>query len=253
MSCPIHTHRAEQFLKRGCNHIYECDRVIYGSSKMLLPLQEICIKTLEDNLSTENVFNVLLHAKILNIRKLREKAKTFIWCNIKLMKENFKNLEKIDSEFFEYVLQILLDVYRYNNTKYKHRFRMKCITDHQLYTKTSLTLEDLFIPVLENGLHEDNALVILMAAYKLNAKKVLEITRRYLMRRRKCAYMNMHFVHLLLAHRKIFFIVAKIMFEIGFEYDANVFNAFEVKHGTKWSNYCSLCCKINERQQRLMK
>ena len=224
------------------------------SCQRLLSLQTICIKTLEDNLSTENVVNILLHANILKKCELLEKAKNFIWCNMKFMKENFKNLEKSDSECFEYVLQILLDVYRYKNIKYKYTFRMKCINAHKLYTKISLTLEDLIIPVLETGLHEDNALPILMAAHKLNAKKVLEITRRYLMRRRKCVYMNMHWAHLLLVHRKMFLIVAKIMFEIGFEYNANVFNAFEVKDGTKVSNYCSLCSLLaNERQQRPMK
>ena len=235
-------------------HIYDRPPVIYRSSKMVLSLEKICLKTLGDNLTTENVFNVLLQAKILRKRKLREKAKDFIWFNIEFMKEKFKNLEKSDSEFFEYVVQILLDVYRYKHPKHKYTFRMKCINDHQLYTKLSLTMEDLFIPVLENGLREDNALVILMAAHKLNAKKVVGITRRYLMRRRKCVYITMHWGHLLLVHRKIFFIVAKIMFEIGFEYDHNVFNAFEVKLGSKVSNYCSLCSLVaNDRQERLMK
>ena len=93
-----------------------------------------------------------------------------------------------------------------------------------------------------------------MAAHNLNAKRVVDITRRYLMRRRKCVYITMHWGHLLLVHRKIFFIVAKIMFELGFEYDHNVFNAFEVKLGSKVSNYCLLCSLVaNDRQERLMK
>ena len=246
MSC--YNNRAERYIKRRC--IHEFHRVIYRPSKNLLSLQKICIKTIEDNLSTENVFNVLLHAKILNFWKLRENTKTFIWNNIKLMKENFKNLEKTDSEFFEYVIQILLDVYRFKKPKEKHLlhgFGMRCINDHDLFTKINLTLEDLFIAVLERGLHEGNALAILMAAYKLNAKKVIEITRRYVMNRRKCPYMRIHWVHLLSAHRKMFFIAVKIMMEIGFEHDTNVFNSFEVKHGTKMSNYCSICREINEQ------
>ena len=36
------------------------------------------------------------------------------------------------------------------------------------------------------GLTEDNALVILMAAHKLNAQRVVDMTRRFLMRRIKC-------------------------------------------------------------------
>ena len=70
-----------------------------------------------------------------------------------------------------------------------HGFGMRCINDHDLFTEINLTLEDLFIAVLERGLHEGNALAILMAAYKLNAKKVIEITCRYVMNRRKCPYM----------------------------------------------------------------
>ena len=154
MSCQRHAYRAERYINRGCMHIYDRPPVIYRSSKMVLSLEKICSKTIEDNLTIENVFNVILKAKMLRKRKLRERAKDFIWFNIGLMKEKFKNLEKSDSEFFEYVLQILLDVYRYKNPKHKYTFRMKCINDHQLYTKHSLTLEDLFVPVLENGLTE---------------------------------------------------------------------------------------------------
>ena len=254
MSCQRHAYRAERYINRGCMHIYDRPPVIYRSSKMVLSLEKICSKTIEDNLTIENVFNVILKAKMLRKRKLRERAKDFIWFNIGLMKEKFKNLEKSDSQFFEYVLQILLDVYRYKNPKHKYTFRMKCINDHQLYTKHSLTMEDLFLPVLENGLTEDNALVILMAAHKLNAQRVVDMTRRFLMRRRKCVYLTMHWGHLLLVHRKIFFIVAKIMFEIGFEYDHNVFNSFELKLGSKVSNYCSLCSLVeNDRKETLMK
>ena len=64
------------------------------------------------------------------------------------------------------------------------------------------------------------------------------------MRRRKCTYMRSHWSHLLFAHPKIFLIVAKIMMEIDFEYDGNVFTTFEVKEGTRRSNYCLLCRKI---------
>ena len=98
--------------------------------------------------------------------------------------------------------------------------------------------------VLENGLNEDNALIILMATYKLNAMKIIRITRRFIMRRRKCPYMKSHWGHLLLGHPKIFVIVAKIMMEIDVEYDDNVFTTFVVKEGTIRSNYCLLYCDL---------
>ena len=145
-------------------------------------LQDICIKTLEENLCCENVFNVLEHAKILKLCNLREKVKSFIWANLKLMKERWQSLEKNDPKLFEYALQILLEVYSYNNSTMntKHRL-LACSNYHDLYTKMNLSLEDLFMTVLENGLNEQNALITLMVAHQLNAMKIITITHGFIM------------------------------------------------------------------------
>ena len=103
---------------------------------------------MEQNLSCENVFDVLLHAKVLRLWNLREKVKSFIWANLKLMKERWQSLEKNDPKLFEYALQILLEVYSYNNSTMnsKHRF-LAYSYYHDLYTKMNLSLQDLFMTV----------------------------------------------------------------------------------------------------------
>ena len=64
---------------------------------------------------------------------------------------------------YTHFLQILLEVYSYNNTTTsKHRFQLACTNDHDLYTKMNLSLEGLFMTILENGLNEQNALITLM-------------------------------------------------------------------------------------------
>ena len=191
-----------------------------------LSLQNICIKSLEQSLSCENVFDVLLYAKVLRLWNLRETVKSFIWTNLKSMKESWQNLEKNDPKLFRYALEILLEVYSYDKTKIsKHRFQQACTNDHAIYTKMNLSLEGLFMIILENGLNEENALITLMVAHEVNAIKILETTRDFIMRKRKHRNMKYHWGHLLLIHPKIFLTVAKIMMGMNIEYDDNDFNA----------------------------
>lgn len=208
-----------------------------------LSLQNICIKSLEQNLSCENVFDVLLYAKVLRLWNLREKVKSFIWTNLKLMKEKWQSLEKNDPKLFRYALEILLEVYSYNKTKIsKHRFQQACTHDHDLYTKMNLSLEDLFITVLEDGLNEQNALITLMVAHEINAIKIITITRGFIMRRRKRRNMKYHWGHLLLSHPKIFLTVAKIMMGINIEYHDTDFTELikkiKNKKGVRRSRIC---------------
>ena len=100
----------------------------------------------------------------------------------------------------------------------KHRF-LAYSYYHDLYTKMNLSLEDLFMTVLEDGLNEQNALITLMVAHEIKAMKIITITRGFIMRRRKRSNMKYQWCHLLLVHPKIYLIVAKIMMGINIEYD----------------------------------
>ena len=107
-----------------------------------------------------------------------------------------------------------------------------CTHDHH-----HLTLEDLLIIVLKNGLNEDNAIMILFTAHKLNAIKIIVLTRQFIVSRRQCYYIRSNWMHLLLSHNKFFLIVAKIMMKMSIEYDPkyydNVFTTPEAKEGTR--------------------
>ena len=139
----------------------------------------------------------------------------------------------------------MLEVYSYNNST--QCFQLACAYDQDLYTKMNLSLQDLFMTVLEDGLNEQNALTTLMIAHETNALKIISLTRGFIMTRRKCVNIKSNWGHLLSTHPKIFLTVAKIMMGMNIEYDANAFTTFfEVKKGIRISNYCSYSAFYSE-------
>ena len=66
----------EIVIKNCCNGYckYPCKFARYPKS-----LQNLCLKTLEENISPSNVVELLVTSSILNARRLREIAKSFIW------------------------------------------------------------------------------------------------------------------------------------------------------------------------------
>ena len=82
---------------------------------------------------------------------------------------------------------MMLEVHDY---KIEHRYWGLELTNTLLFVTADLTLEDIFVAVMEDGLMMDNVIKVLLAAQKVNARKVVQKASEFIWNKRKCKYMK---------------------------------------------------------------
>ena len=176
-----------------------------------ISLKEICNRILKKYMSCQNALDILIFAHVIKLRTLRDKAKEFIWANKSndLMKLSWKNLEKTNFSFFQTALEILLEIFDYEIENYFMRLKL---LNTIFFVTEDLTLEDVVIAVMEDGLMMDNAIKVLLAAGRLKAKKVVQKAGEFIWKKRECRYMKNQWKDLQNEYLMVFFCAGKILF-----------------------------------------
>ena len=58
------------------------------------------------------------------------------------------------------------------------------------FVTEDLTLEDVFVAIMEDGLMMDIVIKVLLGARKMNARKVVEKASEFIWKKRKCKFMQ---------------------------------------------------------------
>ena len=163
-------------------------------------------------MSCQNALDILIFAHVIRLRTLRDKAKEFIWANRSndLMKLSWKTLEKTNFSFFQTALEIMLEIFDYEIENYFMRLEL---LNTVFFITEDLTLEDVVIAVMEDGLMMDNAIKILLAAGKLKAKKVVQKAGEFIWKKRECRFMKNQWKDLQNEYLMIFLCAGKILFQ----------------------------------------
>ncbi len=155
-----------------------------------ISLKNICDKKLKKYTSCHNALDVLIVAHILKMGPLCEKAKEFIWTNKsnEVLKSNWKKLEKENPNFFKKCVMMMLDIHDWQ-IEHLGVWGLE-LTNTLLFATADLTLEDICLAVMEDGLMMNNVIRVLMAAQKLDARKIVQKASEFIWNNRKCKFMK---------------------------------------------------------------